>query len=126
MSPSIDRNTVLTSVVTAYFDGLRSRDLTRVPWSDSVKLRAPLAEGGSENPLVGRAAVEAYFTPILPAIADVRLVDVYVNQSMTAAMGKADLTLANGKRLRVADLFEVDDNGLIVAQENHYDPRPAM
>ena len=28
--------------------------------------------------------------------------------------------------LRVADLFEVDTEGHITAQENHYDPRPAL
>jgi hypothetical protein len=28
--------------------------------------------------------------------------------------------------LRVADMFEVDSEGRITTQENHYDPRPAL
>jgi hypothetical protein len=53
-------------------------------------------------------------------------VDWYINQSLTAMVGKAEISLANGRTPRVADLFEVDENGQIVAQENHYDPRPAL
>ena len=41
-------------------------------------------------------------------------------------MGKTELTLATGAKLRVADLFEVDEAGQITAQENHFDPRPAL
>ena len=48
------------------------------------------------------------------------------NESLTAVVGKADITLANGAVLHVADLFEVDENGEIIAQENHFDPRPAV
>ncbi|MBI1896419.1 MAG: hypothetical protein HYZ57_12395 [Acidobacteria bacterium] len=91
-----------------------------------MTLRTPLAEGGSEKPLVGRGAVEAFFSAVLPALREVRLVDCYTNESLTAVVAKAEVSLANGARLRVADLFEVDGSGQIVAQENHYDPRPAM
>jgi hypothetical protein len=125
MSPARDRRSMLTKVVLAYFEGLRCKDVSGIPWSESVTFRAPLSEGGSEAPLYGRAAVEAYLRSVLPTLADVRVIDVYVNQSLTAAMGKAELDLANGSRLRVADLFEVNAAGEIVSQENHYDPRPA-
>ena len=126
MSPAPDQRALLVKAVKAYLDRLSRKDLSGVPWSDSVSLRAPLAEGGSEHPLLGRPAVEAYLTAILPAIAEVRLVDWYLNESLTAVVGKADLLLTTGSRLRVADLFEVDEAGRIIAQENHYDPRPAL
>ena len=122
---SEDRRAQLAGAVRAYFDGLNRKDISNVPWSESVILRAPLAEGGSENPLVGRTAVLAYLEAVLPALGEVRLVDWYSNESLTAVVGKADISLANGRTLRVADLFEIDELGQIVAQENHYDPRPA-
>jgi hypothetical protein len=124
MSP--DRKTQLAAVVKAYFDGLSRKNISDVPWSESVTLRAPLAEGGSDKPLSGRTAVAEYLEAVLPALGEVRLVDWYVNDSLTAVVGKAEITLTNGRTLRVADLFEVDNDGRIVAQENHYDPRPAL
>lgn len=56
----------------------------------------------------------------------VQFEDYYINAAQTAVMGKADLTLATGAKLRVADLFEGDEAGQITAQENHFDPRPAL
>jgi hypothetical protein len=124
MSPN--RKAQLVGAVKAYFDGLSRKNISNVPWSESVTLRAPLAEGGSDRPLVGRAAVAEYIEAVLPALGEVHLVDWFINESLTAVVGKAEISLANGRTLRVADLFEVDENGRIVAQENHYDPRPAL
>jgi hypothetical protein len=70
--------------------------------------------------------VARYFESVLPALGEVTLVDCYFNEPLTAVVGKAEITLANGRTLRVADLFEVDEQGRISAQENHYDPRPAL
>ena len=123
---SAERKAQLASVVRAYFEGLNSKKISDVPWSDSVTLRAPLAEGGSDKPLVGRDAVAAFVEAVLPALGEVRLMDWYVNASLTAVVGKAEITIANGRKLRVADLFEVDESGQITAQENHFDPRPAL
>jgi hypothetical protein len=122
----IDRREQLIGAVTAYFDGLRTKDLSEVPWVPEVWLRTPLAEGGADVPLVGRDKVHAYLSAILPAIQDVELVDLYFNDEQTAIMAKATLTLVSGATLRVADLFEVNEAGLIVSQENHFDPRPAL
>lgn len=122
----MERTHQLRQIVVSYFDGLRDKDLSAIPWSPDVTLRAPLAEGGAEVPLVGRDVVSAYISAILPAIREVRFEDCYINATQTAAMGKAELTLATGARLRVADLFEIDAAGQITAQENHFDPRPAL
>ena len=122
----MERAQHLSRIVALYFDGLRTKDLSAIPWAPGVTLRAPLSEGGAEVPLVGRAAVHAYISAILPAIADVQFEDCYINAAQTAVMGKAELILATGAKLRVADLFEVDEAGQITAQENHFDPRPAL
>jgi len=122
----MERAQQLTRIAGLYFDGLRTKDLSAIPWAEGVTLRAPLSEGGAEVPLVGREAVRAYLTAILPAIQDVELEDCYVNAAQTAVMGKAELTLVTGAKLRVADLFRINEAGEIVNQENHFDPRPAL
>jgi hypothetical protein len=38
--------------------------------------------------------------------------------------GQAEIGLSNGKTLYVLDAFRVE-NGEIIEQQNHYDPRPA-
>ena len=122
----MERAHQLHQIAALYFDGLLTKDLSSIPWAPGVILRAPLAEGGAEVPLVGRENVQAYLSAILPAIQNVQLEDTYINAAQTAVMGKAELTLVTGAKLRVADLFEVNDEGEIVSQENHYDPRPAL
>jgi hypothetical protein len=50
-----------------------------------------------------------------------------MNDDLTAIMTKAEVgVLQPACVLRVADLFEVDMAGRITAQENHFDPRPAL
>ncbi len=122
----MDRAHQLRRIAESYFDGLRDKKLAAIPYAAAVTLRAPLAPGGSAVPLVGRDAVHAYLTAILPAIQDVQWEDGYVNAGQTAVMGRAELTMVSGARLRVADWFEVDASGQITAQENHFDPRPAL
>lgn len=122
----MDRSHQLQRIAALYFDGLREKNLAAIPWSKDVTLRAPLAEGGAAVPLLGRDTVQAYLAAILPAIQDVRLEDCYINETQTAVMAKAELTLVTGAHLRVADLFVVDEQGQITAQENHFDPRPAL
>ena len=122
----MERAQNLSRIAGLYFDGLRTKDLSAVPWAEGVILRAPLSDGGAEVPLAGRETVHAYISAILPAIQGVQLLDTYVNATQTAVMGKAELTLVTGAKLRVADLFEVSEAGEIMSQENHFDPRPAL
>lgn len=125
MTPAVDRRTRLAAAVKAYFDGLKLKDLSNVPWAADVTLRTPLAPGGLEAPLKGRDEVVSFFNSILPAISAIEVIDQYWNETLTAVMAKANVGLANGATLRVADLFVVDETGGITVQENHYDPRPA-
>src|SRR5579862_1514733 len=111
--------------VKAYFDGLAGKDMSQVPWSAGATLRTPLNPNGGEDALIrGRAAILAFFAEILPALRNVRVLRYYSGEGGWMA-GQVEIGLANGKTLRVLDGFRMED-GEIVEQQNHYDPRPAM
>ena len=99
------------------------------PNDDNVTLRAPLAPGGVNQPLVGKEAVCAqWWQPLEPALAgvQVQVLDHYVNESLTSIVAAAEITITitdPPATLRVADRFTVNAAGRIVEQENHFDPR---
>ncbi len=127
MAPSPDRKSQLIAAATAYFEGLARKDFTSVPWSDAVVFRSPLLPGGAETPHVGRDGVLAFFNALGPNLGEVRIVGHFFNEDLTAIVTKAEVcVLQPACVLRVTDLFEVDAEGRITAQENHYDPRPAL
>ncbi|MBM3740328.1 MAG: nuclear transport factor 2 family protein [Acidobacteria bacterium] len=127
MAPSRDRKAQLITVSATYFEALARKNFDAVPWTNSVVFRGPLAPGGAETPLIGREAVLAFFNAIGPNLGEVRIVGHFFNEDLTAIMTKAEVGVVQPPCvLRVADLFEVDAEGRITSQENHYDPRPAM
>ena len=110
--------------VKAYFDGLAAKDMSRVPWADHATLRTPLNPAGGESELIrGRQAILDFFSGILPAVGSVKLLHYYTGNDGWVA-GQAEIGLANGKTLYVLDAFRLE-NGEIIEQQNHYDPRPA-
>lgn len=119
----------LRSVVDRYFRALASKDFSAIPYADGVSLRAPLAPGGVNRPLVGKEALRReWWTPLEPALEGlkVRIADYYINASQTAIVVEAEITIGvlnPPATLRVADRFTVDSSGRIVEQENHFDPR---
>jgi len=119
-----DRRRQLHAVARAYFEGLAKKNFDLIPYHDNVSLRAPLAPGGVHKPLLGRENLrKTWWAPLPGLLKEVRVFDTFVNDSLTHVMGKAEVSLANGVVLRVADLFKVDDVGKILEQENHFDPR---
>src|SRR5215212_4811348 len=58
------RQAELRQIAERYFDALAKHDVAEVPWDDSVILHAPLAPGGYDAPIVGKAAVQAYFASL--------------------------------------------------------------
>jgi hypothetical protein len=127
MALTPDRKTQLITAATAYFEGLGRKDFASVPWAETVVFRGPLNPGGAESPLMGRDAVLAFFSALGPNLGKVRIVGHFLNEDLTAIMTKAEVgILQPACVLRVADVFEVDADGRITAQENHYDPRPAL
>jgi hypothetical protein len=123
-SMNAGRKQQLQQAARAYFDALRQKNFDLIPYTDNVILRAPLAPGGVHNPLAGRENLRArWWAPLPGLLAEVHVFDVFDNDALTHVMAKAEIQLTNGVVLRVADLFKIDDNGMIVEQENHFDPR---
>jgi hypothetical protein len=110
--------------VRAYFDGLAAKDVSRVPWAKDATLRTPLNPAGGESVLIrGREAILTFFNSILPAVRSLKFLRYYTGDGGWVA-GQAEISLANRKTLYVLDAFHVE-NGEIIEQQNHYDPRPA-
>ena len=112
------------AAVEAYFGGLATKDVSRVPWSENATLRTPLNPKGGEASLIrGRKAIVEFFVDILPALHNVKFVRYYAGDLGWAA-GQAEIALVNGKTLYVLDAFRIE-RGKIVEQQNHYDSRAA-
>jgi hypothetical protein len=127
MAPTPDRKAQLISAATAYFDGLARKDFMSIPWAEAVVFRGPLGPGGAEVPLMGRDAVLEFFNALGPNLGEVRIVRHFLTEDLTAIVTKAEVGVLQPRCvLRVADMFEVDSEGRITTQENHYDPRPAL
>lgn len=117
------RRAQLLAVAEAYMAGLASKDLSRIPYAEDVRLRAPLAPGGAQATQVGPAA-RAFLEGVLPLVGDVSILDQYVNDDLTGICTAALVSITSPPViLRVVDRFVVDADGKIVEQENHYDPR---
>ena len=98
--------------------------MSQVPWAKDATLRTPLNPAGGESALIrGRQAILEFFNNILPAVRSVKVLHYYRDDDHWVA-GQAEIGLANGKTLYVCDAFRIE-NGEIIEQLNHYDPRPA-
>lgn len=122
------RKMQLKKAAESYFDALKQKKFSAIPFSDDVELRAPIAPGGVHQPIKGKQAVfEQWWQPLVPALegVSISIIDHYYNDMMTAIITKAEIKLAGpGIVLRVADLFKVNGEGLIMEQENHFDASP--
>ena len=116
-SAIIDRKKQLKKVSESYFEALRNKDFSSIPFSNEVVLRAPFAPGGVHLPLMGKPAVfEQWWKPLEPALSGVTITiaDNYYNDSLTGIITKAEISLAGlGITLRVADQFIIDEQGMI-------------
>ncbi len=124
----IQRKEQLKKVAETYFEALRQKNFSSIPFSDEIAFRAPLAPGGAHNPITGKQAVfEKWWKPLEPALdgAVINVVDHYYNESLTGIITKVDITIAVlGITLRAADRFVINDKGEITEQENHFDASP--
>lgn len=126
---SAERKEQLRAIVDGYFEALRQKDFSAIPYADDVTLRAPLAPGGVNHPLVGKNTLHAeWWGGLEPALEGVEITieDYYLNETLTAICAEARITLnvvSPPVTLRVADRFTVNAEGKITAQENHFDPR---
>ncbi len=118
----------LKKISETYFQALRDKNFSAIPFSDDIAFRAPLAPGGSHYPINGKQNVfEQWWKPLEPALdgATINIIDHYYNESMTELITKADITIAvMGVTLRAADRFIINEEGKIIEQENHFDASP--
>lgn len=123
------RREQLRAAAEAYFEGLRRKDFSAIPFDDNVSLRAPLCPGGVHRPVKSKDAVrEQWWEPLEPALegVEVKVLDYYFNESLTGIITEAEVTIKAvdpPATLRVADRFNVNEQGKITEQENHFDPR---
>jgi glyoxylase I family protein len=101
--------------VESYLDGLRRKDLARVPFAPSVTFESPLSPR-----IVGVKAVTEFLTGMFPAIRDVQARQHIVQNDYVAT--RFDLDTPFGV-IPVFDCFRVA-NGLIQEVRPFYDPRP--
>ncbi len=121
------RRAQMKAIAETYFAGLARRDLAAVPWAADVVLHSPLAPGGLETPLVGEQAVREWFAQLYPVLGATKVIEHYYNEDLTVIASRADVSITNPTAiLRVVDRFTINAKGEITAQENHYDPRPAL
>ncbi len=122
-----ERQATLRQIAERYFDGLAKKDVSEVPWDDNVVLHAPLAPGGYDVPIVGKAAVLAYFASLYAVLGEVKVIEHYYTADLTAIATRADVGITNpAVTLHVLDSFTVNAAGNIVEQANHFDPRAAL
>lgn len=125
--PVAGRRAQLRSVAEAYFDALRKKDFSLIPYDERVVLRAPLAPGGVNVPLVGKEALRTvWWPPLVPAVGSVEVLEHYINEAASAICSEAlvqVVAVSPPATLRVADRFTVNTEGKILEQENHFDPR---
>ncbi len=128
-SAAAERKEQLRKIAEGYFAALREKDFSAIPYDDNATLRAPLAPGGVNHPLVGKQALHTHWwIPLEPALENVaiNILDHYINESMTAICTEAEIIInvvSPPATLRVADRFTVSAEGKITDQENHFDPR---
>ena len=123
------RRKQLRAIAEGYLEALRKKDFSAIPYDDNVTLRAPLCPGGVNRPLAGKDALRTqWWQPLEPALegVKVKILDHYINDSLTGIITEAEITINAVEppaTLRVADRFNVNEQGKIVEQENHFDPR---
>ena len=123
------RKEQLRKVVETYFEALRKKDFSAIPYDDNATLRAPLAPGGVHHLLAGKNSLYSqWWVPLEPALeaVQINIIEHYINDSMTAICTEAEIIInadSPPATLRVADRFTVNAEGKITEQENHFDPR---
>lgn len=118
----------LKKVSEDYIQALRDKKFDAIPFSDDIVFRAPLAPGGSGNPIRGKKELfEKWWKPLQPALdgAQIKVIDHYYNESLTEVVTKVEFYIkVMGATLRAVDRFVVNNDGRIAEQENHFDASP--
>jgi glyoxylase I family protein len=112
MAPDAAREAALK-----YFDGLRTGNLEEIPFAPDVRFESPLTPN-----LQGAADVRVFLRGVLPAILDVRVLQVIAEGDHVAV--RFELGTIHGV-VPAFDFFHVV-HGQIVEARPYYDPRPLL
>ena len=110
MAPSATLN-----AVTAYFDGLRRKNLDDVPFAPDMQFESPLSP-----PMSDAQSVRAFLQGVFPAITGVRVLQTLCEGEYAAVRFELDTLYGV---IPAFDWFHVVD-GRIIAARPDYDPRP--
>lgn len=129
-----ERKEKLISVVEDYIEGIKKRDFSIIPYSDSVTMRSPFTKNGMSQQLKGKAQLyNDWWGPLLlsPNSKEVvfKITDFYFNESLTSIVTESIVTDYNAEppaTVYVAERFTVDELGKIVDQINHIDVRDVL
>ena len=116
----------LVEAAEKYFDGLRRKDMTQVPWDEDVIFFGPLTPKSPE-PIRGRSDLLAYFSTFHHLVGEIRIEGHFPNPDGHSIVTRAVVEILNPAcRLRLTEYFEVDAEGNITFQENYYDASPLL
>jgi hypothetical protein len=104
----------LVTVVERYFEGLRTKDLSRVPFATDVSFESPL------SPRMTGQDVAAFLAGVFPIVKDVRVKQHIVEGEYVATL--FDFETIYGT-IPAFDCFRVVD-GQIAQIRPYFDPRP--
>src|SRR5262245_43132033 len=68
------RRAQLRKIADDYFQALRQKDFSAIPYDDNASLRAPLVPGGVNSPLIGKSSLYSqWWVPLEPALEGVEI-----------------------------------------------------
>jgi hypothetical protein len=126
MTDPVTRREQLHAIARAYVtEGLGKKNFDAIPYDDNVTLCAPLCPGGMDVPLTGKENLRTvWWAPLPQLIGNVKVLDTYVNDDLTAVACEFTLEIAPlATTLHILDRFMINNNGNITAQSNYFDPR---
>jgi limonene-1,2-epoxide hydrolase len=109
--------TIIDSAVERYFNALRQKNLSEVPFAADVEFQGPLS-----GKLTGAEAVKEFLTGVLPGIQGVRIHRHIIDGEYVATV--LDLETSFGV-IPICDTFRVV-NGKLTEIRPFYDPRPIV
>ena len=104
--------------VESYLNGLKQKDLSKVPFAPDVIFEGPL----SPDKLDGRQSLIEFLSGILPIVKDVRIKRRIADGEHVCVLWELE-TSTPPTVIPVCEYFRVSD-GLIKEMRPYYDPRP--
>ena len=120
-----ERSDKLHEIARNYVMSLGAGDFDSIPYSEDVELRAPLCPGGSAVPVVGKGNLkDQWWAPLPDLVSGVEVIDTFTNGDLSGVtvefLCHIDVMSCT---LRIIDRFHVNSDGMILSQENFFDPR---